>query len=107
MKYFKSFYFVNKDQAEYFIDYFRTFGNVVFSVVDTMEELVEDADVLVSCITDADGLLIGNDALFKPGILLVPVHTRGFQNCDLFFDKVFADDTEHVRSFRYFNQFKV
>ena len=95
-----------KDQAEYFIDYFRTFGNVVFSVVDTMEELVEDADVLVSCITDADGLLIGNDALFKPGILLVPVHTRGFQNCDLFFDKVFADDTEHVRSFRYFNQFK-
>ena len=28
---------------------------------------------------------------------VIPVHTRGFQNCDLFFDKVFADDTDHVK----------
>ena len=43
---------------------------------------------------------------FKPGVLVVPVHTRGFQNCDLFFDQVFADDVAHVEGFKYFNQFK-
>lgn len=71
-----------------------------------MEELVKDTDVLVSCITDASGLLVEDTSLFAPGILVVPVHTRGFQNCDLVFDKVFADDTDHVRGFRYFSQFK-
>lgn len=95
-----------KDQAERFVDYFKAFGNVAFEIVDTLPQLVEDADVLVSCITDAHGILVEDVNLFKPGVLLVPVHTRGFQNCDLFFDKVFADDTEHVKNFRYFNQFR-
>jgi ornithine cyclodeaminase/alanine dehydrogenase len=39
-------------------------------------------------------------------VLVVPVHTRGFTNCDLFFDKIFADDTGHVDHFRNFKQFK-
>ena len=44
--------------------------------------------------------------LFKPGVLVVPVHTRGFQNCDLVFDKVFADDEDHVKGFKYFDRFR-
>jgi len=95
-----------KDQAERFIEDFSSFSNVTFSVVDTIEELVAEADVLVSCITDAKDLLVKDTSLFKPGVLLVPVHTRGFQNCDTIFDKVFADDTAHVQGFKYFNQFK-
>lgn len=95
-----------KDQAERFIEDFSSFSNVTFSVVDTIEELVAEAEVLVSCITDAKDLLVKDTSLFKPGILVVPVHTRGFQNCDVFFDKVFADDTAHVQGFKYFNQFK-
>ena len=31
---------------------------------------------------------------------------RGFQNCDLFFDKVFGDDTRKIQDFRYFSQFR-
>ncbi len=95
-----------KDQAEQIIDRFASYPNVAFETADTMEQLVEGTDVLVSCITDAGGLLVEEDSLFKPGILVVPVHTRGFQNCDLFFDKVFADDTDHVKGFRYFSQFR-
>ena len=37
---------------------------------------------------------------------MVPIHTRGFQNCDLFFDKVFADDYGHVKHFQYFDRFR-
>ena len=95
-----------KDQAERFIKDFENYNNVDFVIVDTMEELVNGADVIISCITDAQGLLMEDTSLFAPGVLVVPVHTRGFQNCDLVFDKVFADDTDHVKGFKYFSQFK-
>ena len=95
-----------KDQAEKTIDRYKHIPNVTFEISETMEELVSDADVIVSCITDADGLLVDNVDLFKPGVLVVPVHTRGFQNCDTIFDKVFADDEGHVKGFKFFNEFR-
>ena len=95
-----------KNHAEKTMLRYSNFSNVRFETVDTMNDLVRDADVVVSCITDADGLLVEDTDLFKPGVLVVPVHTRGFQNCDLVFDKVFADDEGHVRGFKYFNQFR-
>ena len=95
-----------KYQAEKIVSLYKDIPNVEFEIVDTMDELVDNADVVVSCITDADGLLVENTDLFKPGVLIVPVHTRGFQNCDIIFDKVFADDEGHVKGFKYFNQFR-
>ena len=95
-----------KDQAEKIIEEYKHYDNASFTVVDTTQELVTNADVVVSCITDANGLIVEDEELFKPGVLVVPVHTRGFQNCDTTFDKVFADDTDHVKGFKYFSQFK-
>lgn len=95
-----------KDQAEKIVQEYSHYTNVTFSIVDNTSELVKDADVVVSCITDASGLLVEDESLFKPGVLVVPVHTRGFQNCDTTFDKVFADDTDHVKGFKYFSQFR-
>lgn len=95
-----------KDQAELFIERFKDFTNVTFTICDDPKDLVAQSDVIVSCITEAQGLLCDEDNLYKEGCLVVPVHTRGFQNCDLFFDKVYADDTAHVCGFKYFNQFK-
>ena len=95
-----------KDQAELFIERFKGYTNVTFSICDDARELIAHADVIVSCITEAQGLLCDDDSLYKEGCLVVPVHTRGFQNCDLFFDKVYADDTAHVCGFKYFDRFK-
>lgn len=95
-----------KDQAELFIERFKEYSNVTFTICDDINELVSQSDVIVSCITEAQGFLCNDDTLYKKGVLVVPVHTRGFQNCDLFFDKVYADDTGHVCGFKYFNQFK-
>ncbi len=95
-----------KDHAEKTMDRYAGYKNVTWEIADSNTDLVTDADVVVSCITDADGLLVDDDTLFKPGVLVVPVHTRGFQNCDLVFDKVFADDEGHVRGFKYFDQFR-
>lgn len=95
-----------KNQAELFIERFKDYPNVTFTVCDDIKELIGTSDVIVSCITEADGLLCDDDSMFREGCLVVPVHTRGFQNCDLFFDKVYADDTAHVCGFKYFSKFK-
>ena len=98
--------FKYKDQAERIIEEYKHYPNATFTIVDNTSDLVRGADVVVSCITDASGLLVEDESLFKPGVLVVPVHTRGFQNCDTTFDKVYADDTDHVKGFKYFSQFK-
>lgn len=94
-----------KGQEELFKQRFASYPNLHFEVCQNEEAFVTDSDVVVSCITAAD-YLIAPDKCYKKGVLVVPVHTRGFQNCDLFFDKVFADDTGHVKDFKYFKQFK-
>lgn len=95
-----------KDQAEQFIEHFKNLDNFHFTIANDTKELFENADVIISCITQANGLFIDNVNVFKPGVLVVPVHTRGFQNCDTIFDKVVCDDIGHVKGFKYFNQFK-
>jgi len=95
-----------KDQAESFIERFKDYKNLTIEVIDDIETLISSSSVIISCISSASGLLCSNDELFKPGTLLIPVHTRGFQNCDLFFDKVFGDDTGHIQGFKYFSRFK-
>lgn len=95
-----------KDQAESFAERFSTFGNVSFSVSDSAEGVVRSSDVVFSCLTDAPTLLCPDETAFSEGCTVIPVHTKGFQNCDLFFDAVFADDRGHVSGFRYFDHFR-
>lgn len=95
-----------KQQAEQFAQLFAKHTNLDFVIVDNHEDLVRDSDVIVSAITEMPSLFCENNDLYKEGVLLVPIHTRGFQNCDLFFDRIIADDKAHVSGFKYFNQFK-
>ncbi len=95
-----------KDQAELFMERFRHYPNVTFEVIDDRHDFVAGAEVLLSCVTVAKDLLFPDDSWFPEGLTLIPVHTKGFQNCDLFFDKVFGDDTGQLRGFRYFEQFR-
>lgn len=95
-----------KDHADKVIEQYKDYKNIKFEIVETIEDLISRADIIVSCITEATDLLVDDTDLFKPGVLVVPVHTRGFQNCDLVFDKVFADDEGHVKGFKYFDRFR-
>lgn len=95
-----------KDQAELFIERFREYDNVTFDIIDDKTDFIRNADVVISCVTFAKELLFPNDYDYRSGITVIPVHTRGFQNCDLFFDKVFGDDTDQIRNFKYFSRFK-
>lgn len=95
-----------KDQAEKFIEKFKDANQVTFEIIDDKEQFISEADVIISCVNVATELLFPDDSLFRKGVTVIPVHVRGFQNCDLFFDKVFGDDTNQIRNWRYFSKFR-
>ena len=100
-----------KDQAERFIDYLQnncqsSIANCQFDIIDDKREFATEADVLISAVTVATELLFPDDSVFKKGVTVIPVHVRGFQNCDLFFDKVFGDDTGQISIWKYYSQFR-
>ena len=95
-----------KNQAELFVERFKDYNNVSFEIVDSVVKMAHDVDVFISCITNAQGLLVPDEGTFQPGVTVIPVHMRGLQNCDTTFDRVFGDDTDHVRNFKFFPQYK-
>lgn len=100
--------FKYKDQHILFMEYIKSLGitdKISFVICDSYEETVQGSDVIISSVTYFEKDICSDDC-FDEGCLVVPIHTRGFMNCDLFFDKVFADDTDHVKGFKYFDQFK-
>lgn len=94
-----------KDQHFDFKKRFDDMPGISFEFFDSPSDLANWSEVLVSCVTVAEKDFCSPDC-FRPGSLLVPVHTRGFAACDLEFDKVFADDRAHVSGFKYYDQFK-
>jgi len=93
-----------KNQTKYFMKRFADY-NLNFILYDRPEALIENSDCVVSSVTYAENDFAG-DSYYQPGCTVIPIHTKGFGNCDLFFDKVFADDKGHVEHFTYFNKFK-
>jgi len=94
-----------KKQHENFIARFTSCSNIKFTVYNDVNTLIQASRILVSCVTVMKHDF-ASDAVYPPGILVVPVHTMGFQNCDLFFDKIFCDDIGHIKDFKYFSRYK-
>ncbi len=94
-----------KDQAEQFARRYADNPKLHFIIHDSADELIRNSQVILSCVTYMDHCF-ADESAFQPGCTIIPVHTRGFQNCDTTFDKVFADDIGHVRGFQNFETFK-
>lgn len=93
------------NESEKFIRDFRQFTNVHFYETDVREELVAHTAVLFSCVTVMHDQFLPATA-YPNGYLCVPVHVRGFQDCDISFDRVFGDDAGQMRDWKNFNMFK-
>lgn len=94
-----------KDQHKRFAARFSAHKNLTFEYITDVNDWARGSDVIVSGATYLAGDIC-QDAAFEEGVLLVPIHTRGFSNCDLFFDKVFGDDYAHIKGFKYFDRFR-
>lgn len=87
------------------VEQFQGNPNITWKIYDDYIEMAKDSDVIVSAVTFASEDF-ADESIYKKGVLLVPIHTRGFQGCDLSFDKIFGDDYGHIEGFKYFHQFK-
>jgi len=94
-----------KDQHENFRARFID-NPVSFEYCDTYEQVVSNSDVIISAATVITNDDICPDGCYKEGCLVVPIHSHGFLNCDLSFDRVFGDDTGHLKHFKYFDRWK-
>lgn len=94
-----------KQQHIDFMNRFAEYKNLSFEICDSYSQTVQNSDIVVSAVTVFNSDFC-SDENFKSGCLVIPIHTRGFTNCDLAFDKVFADDKNHVKEFKYFDKFK-
>lgn len=94
-----------KDQHQRFIDMFCHNDNLSFEIFEDIDEMASESDVFVSGVTHAETDFC-RDESFKEGACVVPIHTRGFTNCDLFFDRIVADDIGHIRNFKNFDKMK-
>lgn len=94
-----------KDQELSFMERFAAYPNLHFELVDSYRDTVRGSDVVISGVTYAPEDFCEDDD-FDEGVLVVPIHTLGFTNCDLFFDKIYGDDYGHVCGFKNFAKFK-
>lgn len=91
-------------QEKRFISRFSDYANIEYVLCDTYEEVMLDSDIIISAVTQRE-TDFANDSVYKEGVTIVPICTMGFQNCDLFFDKVFTDEIEQIKGFKYFDRF--
>lgn len=91
-----------KDHVEKIRSEFR---NVKFYSTANKAELVKQTNVLFSCVTVMHEQFLPSDQ-YPLGYTLIPVHVRGFQDCDMEFDKIFGDDTGHIKGWKNFSKFK-
>ena len=92
------------DHEKRIMELFRGDPNIRFVLCDTFEEVIGGSDLIISAITRVTENFVA-DECFKEGCTVIPICTMGFQNCDLFFDRVFTDEIEQIRGFKYFDRF--
>ena len=94
-----------KNHAEKFMDEFKRYKNITFEVCDTYESLMEGSDVVFSSVTFIEEDFCKPD-VFKSGCTVIPVHMRGFKECDKVFDHVITSDLESIKKFQYYGQMR-
>lgn len=94
----------HNNQELRFMEKFKDYDNIMFELCDEYQQIMINSDIIISAVTRATENF-ANDECYKEGVTIVPICTMGFQNCDLFFDKVFTDEIEQIRGFKYFNSF--
>ena len=94
-----------KDQAEKFAAKFANYSNLTFLYCDTYDELMSDCDVVVSSVTYIEDDFC-SPAVFKEKCTVIPVHLRGFKECDKTFDHVITSDLISIKKFQNYESIK-
>lgn len=74
--------------------------DLIFTEVTEIRDLFSDVQAVITALTFAGKPFVKKEWLFD-GMLALPLHMRGWQNCDPLFDKMFTDDYEHTKAWLY------
>jgi len=74
--------------------------DLIFTEVAEIKDLFTDVQVVVTSLTFAGEPFVKKEWLFD-GMLALPLHMRGWQDCDPLFNKMFTDDYEHTKAWLY------
>ena len=94
-----------KNQAERFIERFSNYDLIEFRICKSYDDLMRDSDLILSAVS-----YIENDfcsyTIYKKGCTIIPIHLRGFMECDKHFDNIVVSDLIRARGFTYYDQMK-
>ena len=88
-----------KNYADKFIEKYSGFGNITFEKSNSYEDLMKDSDVIISAVSYIDGDFCHPDC-YKKGCTVIPVHLRGFMDCDIEFDHIITSDMVSIQKFK-------
>lgn len=83
----------------------EVFPQVKFNVAESRQELIANTNLLFSCVTVMHDQFAPESA-YPTGYTLVPVHVRGFQDCDPAFDRIFGDDAGQMKGWQNFQRYR-
>jgi ornithine cyclodeaminase/alanine dehydrogenase len=63
------------------------------------------SDVVFSSVTYVEEDFC-SPSVFKAGCTVIPVHMRGFKECDKVFDHVITSDLESIKKFQFYGQMR-
>lgn len=89
--------FSYKDTHLKFIEKFKK-SQFKFEIIEDLETFVKTGKIIISAITYASKPFIKKEWL-QENVLILPIHSRGWQECDEVFDKIYTDDYEHTKHF--------
>lgn len=94
-----------KNHAEQFVERFSKYENIEFRICDSYDELMSDSKLILSAVS-----FIENDfcdpAIYKKGCTIIPIHVRGFMNCDKVFDNIIVSDMVRIKEFSHYYEMK-
>jgi len=83
-----------KNTAVRFIKRFRP-TKLIFEICSSIEKTVKDSDIILTATTYVNKPFV-NPNWLKEGVLVLPIHHRGWENCAMKFDKTITDDKEQT-----------
>lgn len=94
-----------KNHAERFEEKFRRYENITFEICESYDSLMKDSNVVFSSVTFMEQDFC-DSTIYKKGCTVIPVHMRGFKECDKTFDHIITSDLESIKKFQNYNYMK-
>jgi ornithine cyclodeaminase/alanine dehydrogenase-like protein (mu-crystallin family) len=94
-----------KNHAEHFVGQFSQYSNLTFEICNNYDSLMVESDVVFSSVTFMEKDFC-DSTIYKKGCTVIPVHMRGFKECDKAFDHVITSDLESIKKFQYYGEMR-